>query len=230
MVRSCREVGGNWLRRRSVVLCISTCRRPEGLTRLLEAVAAFEDVDARLSVVVVENDLAGQGLEVCRGLAPGYRWPLRCLIEARRGYVFPRTRAIAAALEEDPHFIAQLDDDGWPCPRWLAEMLRVQRATDADLVGGPVVAHYMCSPPTWLERSDFYFYFNSRRTDMMRCLPGGDGNVLIRARLLRALMPEPFDPRFNRLGRRGPSALLSPRADRSHLRVGCARSSLRSNL
>ena len=181
----------------SVVLCISTCRRPEGLTRLLKAVAALEDVDARLSVVVVENDPGGQGLEVCRRLAPSYRWPLRCLVEERRGYVFPRNRALAAALEQAPDFIAQLDDDAWPCSRWLAEMLRVQRATDADLVGGPVVAQFACTPPPWLERSDFYFYFNTRRADMARCLPVGDGNVLIRALLLRARMPTPFDPRFN---------------------------------
>ena len=111
--------------------------------------------------------------------------------------MFPRNRAVAAALEEAPDFIAQLDDDAWPCSRWLAEMLRVQLATNADLVGGPVAAQFAHPPPTWLERSDFYFYFNKRRADMARCLPIGDGNVLFRARLLGALMPEPFDPRFN---------------------------------
>jgi succinoglycan biosynthesis protein ExoM len=190
----------------SVVLCISTCRRPEGLTRLLEAVATLEDVDARLSVVVVENDLEGQGLEVCRRLAPTYRWPLRCLVEERRGFVFPRNRAVAAALEENPDFIAQLDDDGWPSPRWLAEMLRVQRATDADMVGGPVIARFACTPPSWLQRSDFYFCFSDRRPDMARCFPIGSLNVLIRAQRLRALMPRPFDPRFNLTG--GEDSLL----------------------
>ena len=89
---------GSHGKRRALHLDLSSPRRA---TRLLKAVAALEDVDARLSVVV-ENDLEGQGLEVCRRLAPSYRWPLRCLVEERRGYVFPRNRALAAALEQVP--------------------------------------------------------------------------------------------------------------------------------
>ena len=101
-----------------VVLCICAARWG---SRLLEAVAEL-DFAGKLAVVVVDNDAAGaaEGLAVCgRMAAAGYRWPLTCAPEERRGIPFARNRAIALALEQDPDFIAALDDDERPSPGWL---------------------------------------------------------------------------------------------------------------
>lgn len=43
-----------------IVLGICTCRRPEGLERLLNSVAAI-DFAGSLSVIVVDNDEASEG-------------------------------------------------------------------------------------------------------------------------------------------------------------------------
>ena len=97
-----------------VVLCICTSARWG--SRLLQAVAEL-DFAGQLAVVVVDNDAAGaaEGLAVCGRMAAGYRWPLTCAPEERRGIPFPN-RAIALALEQDPDFIAALDDDERPSP------------------------------------------------------------------------------------------------------------------
>jgi succinoglycan biosynthesis protein ExoM len=187
-----------------VVLCICTCKRPIGLERLLEAVAEL-DFDGQLSVVVVDNDAASaaEGLAVCRrAAASGYRWPLVSAPEERRGIPFARNRAVALALEQDPDFIAALDDDERPARGWLREMLRVQAETGADAVGGPVLPEFAPDAPTWLIEGGF-FGRGSSRPDKAEVRLNACGNFMARASCYRALMPEPFDTRFALTGGEG---------------------------
>lgn len=180
-----------------VVLCICTCKRPLGLERLLGAVAELE-FDGQLSVVVVDNDAAGaaEGLAVCaRMVAAGYRWPLACAPEERRGISFARNRAVALALEQDAHFIAALDDDERPTRGWLREMLRVQAETGSDAVGGPVHPEFAPNAPAWVIEGGF-FGRGISRPDKAEVRLSVGGNFMARASCFRALMPEPFDPRF----------------------------------
>jgi succinoglycan biosynthesis protein ExoM len=187
-----------------VVLCICTCKRPLGLERLLEAVAEL-DFDGQLSVVVVDNDAAGaaEGIAVCRRLAAaGYRWPLACAPEERRGIPFARNRAVALALEQNPDFIAALDDDERPCRGWLREMLRVQAETGADAIGGPVLPEFAPAAPSWVIEGGF-FGRGSSRPDKAEVRLNACGNFMARASCFRALMPEPFDTRFALTGGEG---------------------------
>jgi succinoglycan biosynthesis protein ExoM len=186
-----------------VVLCICTCKRPLGLERLLEAVAEL-DFDGQLSVVVVDNDAAGaaEGIVVCRRMAAGYRWPLACAPEERRGIPFARNRAVALALEQNPDFIAALDDDERPCRGWLREMLRVQAETGADAIGGPVLPEFAPDAPSWVIEGGF-FGRGSSRPDKAEVRLNACGNFMARASCFRALMPEPFDTRFALTGGEG---------------------------
>ena len=187
-----------------VVLCICTCKRPVGLERLLEAVAEL-DFDGQLSVVVVDNDAAGaaEGIAVCTRLAAaGYRWPLACAPEERRGIPFARNRAVALALEQDPDFIAALDDDERPTRGWLREMLRVQAETGADAVGGPVLPEFAPDAPAWLINGGFFGRGGSR-ADKAEVRLNACGNFMARASCFRALLPEPFDTRFALTGGEG---------------------------
>jgi glycosyltransferase involved in cell wall biosynthesis len=187
-----------------VALCICTCKRPVGLERLLDAVAELY-YDGQLSVVVVDNDSAGaaEGLAVCtRMAAAGYRWPLTCAPEERRGIPFARNRAVALALEQDADFIAALDDDERPTRGWLREMLRVQAETGADAVGGPVLPEFAPDAPAWLVSGGFFGRGGSR-PDKAEVRLNACGNFMARASCFRALMPEPFDPRFALTGGEG---------------------------
>lgn len=181
-----------------VVLCICTCRRPAGLRRLLAAVAALR-FGGRLSVLVVDNDRDREGEAVCADLASDYRWPLTCVVESEPGISFARNRAAALALAGQPDFIAMLDDDEWPEPGWLAELLRSQSKTMADAVGGPVMPRFPAGHDEWQELAG-YFAVEPDRPDGAPCVLYAAGNFLARAECFRALMPAPFDPAFARTG------------------------------
>src|SRR5262245_8600140 len=72
----------------SVVLCIPTCRRPEGLRKLLSHVALL-GYRGRLSAVVVENDpQLRSGAEVTQRLACDFPFPLAVMVEQRRGQTY----------------------------------------------------------------------------------------------------------------------------------------------
>ena len=64
-------------------------------------------------------------------------WELVYAVEPRRGIPFGRNTAVRTAGDVD--FVAFLDDDEIADAAWLAELLRVQRATGADVVTGTVL-------------------------------------------------------------------------------------------
>lgn len=177
-----------------ITVAICTCRRPEGLARLLDALQRI-DADDALSVIVIENDERREGAQVCMQLAAGYRWPLHCAVEPKAGISYARNRAVAECLRHAPDAIAMLDDDEWPEKQWLQELLRIQRATDADVVGGPVVPRFALSGTL---RTNFrsYYGLDQKLPDGAGCVLYGAGNVLMRPSCFEALMPEPFDPAF----------------------------------
>jgi len=95
-----------------VVIAIPTCKRPESLARLLDAIAAL-DTDAEIFVLVADNDSRGhQGFDLCETRAPRYRWPLRAVIEPVRGIAPVRNRLVSEALKTD-FVCAQADDSGF---------------------------------------------------------------------------------------------------------------------
>lgn len=181
-----------------VALCICTFRRPEGLTNALEHVARL-DFDGDLTVVVADNDSAGEGLTVCQDIQSDYRWPLQMTAVSESGISYSRNAAATLALAEDPAFVAFLDDDEWPEPCWLKELLRVQAEQDADAVGGPTQSVFPEGTPENV-RSNQYYGADLGVKDGSACQLEAAGNFLIRADSLRALGPQFFHPDFAQSG------------------------------
>lgn len=180
-----------------VAIAICTHDRPEGLRRLLNAIADLKG-KADIVVVVVDNHPGRAGLDVCAELKQSYRWQIVTAFEPERGISQARNTACALALEQDVELIACLDDDEWPEAEWLSELLRVREQTGADVVGGPVWPSFVRTPPDWVVGGG---YFNPpNHADGSAALLEASGNFLIRAACLRALGPEPFDPTFSRTG------------------------------
>jgi len=176
-----------------IAITICTCERPIDLRRSLDSLTALQ-VEDQVSVVVVENGPNQEGRKVCETIAPTYRWPLKCVVEKRRGISFARNTAVDAALSDEPEFIVMIDDDEWVDRRWLQEILRVQRMCDADVVSGPVISVFADSPPKWIERGGFF--------DRPRMATGADtgatrtGNILFRSTLFATQARPWFDPEF----------------------------------
>jgi len=140
-----------------VAVCVITYQRPEGLRRLLEGLAGLtfhKTGSPDLRIAVVDNDAAGSARALCGKFAWGFPWPLTYRVEPRRGIPFARNASVAAAGDAD--FLVFVDDDEVPEPGWMEELLRVQRATGADVVAGPALPYFDGAVPDWVVRSKFF--------------------------------------------------------------------------
>lgn len=122
----------------AVGLC--TYKRRSSLERTLQHIAlAAQQVDSAPVIIVVDNDGDDPAVEQAvltfgaeSGLAVRYRIERTPGISAARNAIFDEAALIGA------RFMAMIDDDEWPTPEWLAELLKAQHEHGAVVVGGPV--------------------------------------------------------------------------------------------
>ncbi len=179
-----------------VTIAIPTFRRPRGLERLLAAIEKLETT-ANVSVLVADNDAErGDGATVCELLRTGnYRWPLEWIIVRQRGIAQTRNALIEHVLAKSrAEFIAMVDDDEWPDPRWLGTFLRAQKETGADVLYGAVVREYERRPGLWAAHCPGVA--STRITSESNDTVPGAGNVLLRRTCLEELPKPCFDPAF----------------------------------
>jgi glycosyltransferase involved in cell wall biosynthesis len=179
--------------RPAVSLCIPTFRRPEGLRKLLSHVAGLT-YPGSLDVIVVDNDAELAGEAVVRAMAAGFPFLLSSIAEPRRGQTYAYNTAFAAACRTPgTDYVAVLDDDEYPAPTWLGEMIAVAIRHEADIVGGPVFPVFE-DPGHWLAKGGLYA---PRRyvTGPVHMIYGA-GSMLIRRDVLAQYLDEPFSHAF----------------------------------
>jgi succinoglycan biosynthesis protein ExoM len=183
-----------------VLVGIATYKRPHMLQRLLRAIEKFE-TNADVRVLVAENDaVAREGIAVVENLLlSGYRFPLESIVVEMRGLTYSRNAILEFGFS-DPSvdFIATMDDDQWPEPLWLDELLKVQRETMADIVAAAVWPEFEVRPPQWALKSRVYVYDTTTTglVDMIR----GNGGVLLSRSITNLLSPPWYDHEFARTG------------------------------
>ncbi len=181
-----------------IVLCICTYRRPDGLAKLLTALPALHASDDMI-VVVSDNDAGKEGVTVCEALPEDYPFKVIALNETQAGISAARNTATNEALKHKPDFIAFLDDDEWPEPQWLSELLRVQTEQSADVVGGPTRPVFPEGAPAELLDNPYYGA-DMGLSDASQCELQAGGNFLLRADILKPLAPTFFRPEFAHSG------------------------------
>ena len=181
-----------------IVLCICTFRRPDGLKKLLDALPTLES-SSGLQVVVADNDIGKQGMDVCHALPADYPFTVHSLNETQAGISAARNAATTEALKYDPDFIVFLDDDEWPEPQWLSELLRVQQQCAADVVGGPTRPEFPENTPADLLDNPYYGA-DMNLPDGTQCELQAGGNFLVKADVLKPLAPMFFRPEFAHSG------------------------------
>jgi glycosyltransferase involved in cell wall biosynthesis len=176
-----------------VAVCIASYRRPERLLALLGALDAqrFDGERPGIALVVADNDAEGSARAVCEQAAERLSLPIHYAHEPRKGIPYARNAAVAAA--GDAEWIAFIDDDEIPDPRWLATLLAVQRETGADVVTGPVLPRFERVPMPWIAQGGFFA--PARRPTGTALDTAFTNNALVRARAL-AEAGELFDLRF----------------------------------
>ena len=182
----------------NIVLGVCTYRRPDGLAKLLNSLPALEG-DNRLTVVVADNDAAGEGKAVCDALAADYPFDVHAFIQATSGISAIRNAVALKALSFDPDVVAFLDDDEWPEPQWLAELLRILKEHDADVVGGPTLPEFPESADQAL-RNNPYYGADLQLADGSACQLQAGGNFLIKACVLARYSPAFFHENFAHTG------------------------------
>jgi succinoglycan biosynthesis protein ExoM len=138
-----------------VAICICTFKRQELLRALLRGIAqlTFRKVPTpQIQIVIADNDEGASARQVCR-TAP-LPWPIRYVVEPKRGITYARNRTIMEA--GSPDFVAFIDDDEIPSPHWLDELLWAQAEFAADVVSGPVLPTYAPRVADWVRKGGFF--------------------------------------------------------------------------
>jgi glycosyltransferase involved in cell wall biosynthesis len=176
-----------------VVVAIPTFRRPKKLARLLDALERVRTA-SRVSVIVADNDATlHEGADLCARRAPSDRWKLTSIVVAERGISHVRNALIEHALATtSASFIAMIDDDEWPSPQWLDELLRVQAETGADVVQGSILFPDPSNPSL----TNCEGIASVRRSTGVVSMLQGTGNLLIARTCIAGLSRPWFDPAF----------------------------------
>jgi glycosyltransferase involved in cell wall biosynthesis len=182
------------------VVCIPTFRRPAGLKKTLESLAAQAGAK-HFAVVVVENDAEKlEGKQVAEAIFASRALSGFHVVESKQGNCSAINTAFRTARESFPtaEFFLMIDDDEEASSTWLAGMIDTARSSGADLVGGPVVRRFESDASPGLQMHPLFCstITSSGETDTLH----GTGNCLIRRRVLEALGEPTLDPRFNFLG------------------------------
>jgi glycosyltransferase involved in cell wall biosynthesis len=188
------------LKSAGTVVCIPTFRRPAGLRRTLQSLAAQAGTEP-FAVVVVENDPQKlEGKQVADAIFASRTLAGFCVIESRQGNCNAINTAFSTARERFPaaEFFLMIDDDEEASSTWLAGMIGTARSSEADLVGGPVVRRFESDAHQVLQKHPL-FHSTITRSGETASLHG-TGNCLIRRRVLEAFGDPILDPRFNFLG------------------------------
>jgi glycosyltransferase involved in cell wall biosynthesis len=179
-----------------LAICVITCRRKEGLARLLRSIAEMT-VPAPIqdiAMFVIDNDAGESAREVVETFQSGFPIALYYGREPRQGISFARNRALQLAQGHD--FVVFIDDDEAVSGAWLSQLAQTQRWGDFDLVTGPVKPIYEKAPPAWLRHMKFFEKNGFRLDRGVRAT--GSNNMLIRMGALPAA--EAFLPVFNLMG------------------------------
>lgn len=182
----------------SITVAICTFRRPVGLKRLLLEFARQKGISHHaVRLVVVDNDPEATARAVVEDiLSHGYPYPVDYFVETHPGVAHARNRCLA---ESSAEYMAFIDDDEIPTEGWLAELLKSQITTQADIVCGPVLPRFDSTPPVWVLEGRFFERKRYPDNTRITWLDSRTGNVLF-SRDVIELAGGRFDERFSASG------------------------------
>ena len=109
----------------AVSVCVCTRRRPEGLKKLLESLAAATEPPGGMEIIVVENDEAAQTRSaVDSAISRFSHVPVGYFVEPRQNIALARNLSVAKARGA---WLAFIDDDEVASKGWIVNLLSTAR-------------------------------------------------------------------------------------------------------
>lgn len=189
--------GGN--RAVRVLIAIPTFRRPDGLKRLLAAISAMK-TQADIRILVADNEgPGGAGLAAVEEIKASYRFPIEAIAVPERGLTSVRNAMITHARKDATlDHVAMIDDDEWPTENWIDDLVAMQRATGASVVGGPNLPVFAPGAPGWARHCPLFV--SDDMPDGPVDIVWGTCNLLLDKTAFAHSDSNLFDPLFNRSG------------------------------
>jgi len=130
----------------SVIIC--TYNRSSSLKIVLDGILTQQEVDSLgYEVIVVDNNSSDDTAAVIDFYEKKFGGKLRHFFEGQGGITAARNRGIT---EAHGNFLAFTDDDVRVDSRWLFNIAKVCRETEADAIGGRFLADYPENTPRWI--------------------------------------------------------------------------------
>jgi glycosyltransferase involved in cell wall biosynthesis len=172
----------------SVTVVLPTFRRPNGLARVLGALAEQQDPGVPWDVVVVDNDQRPGAAAVFAAHEHDLPVPASIVHEPTPGATRARNSGVALASGD---VIAFVDDDVVPDRAWLARLVAPIVSGRADAAGGRVALDPSVPLPSWLGPDWIGYLSLYERGPDERVLASDDyvltANAAFRAERIRAI-------------------------------------------
>lgn len=132
---------------------VCTYRRPY-LERALRSLGALRlPPETTVRIIVADNDSMPSARRLVYAAAGWLPFEIRYVHCPASNISLARNACLEASSGD---FLAFVDDDEEVSPDWLVELLAAARASDADVVLGPVRAVYREDAPGWMRKGDFH--------------------------------------------------------------------------
>jgi succinoglycan biosynthesis protein ExoM len=169
-----------------VLVAIPTCRRPEGLTVLLQSLVS-QTSSEKFDILVCDNAPTGSATQsICESFQ--VLFTKGCFFVEpvmQRGISPVRNRMLDFAFMQHRYdVVLMVDDDEIAEPDWLEKILSFYQANKYDVVGGRVRGVFPANKPAWV--SGLALYWDTECTSGPVDLIEGTGNVLISRDIIQA--------------------------------------------
>lgn len=176
-----------------ICVCICTYKRADRLRALLSDLTKQHTAGLfTYSAVIADNDPARSAEATVTELRTTLTMPVKYCSEPRRGIALARNKVVANA---EGDYLALIDDDEFPTPRWLLNLFNTCNQFKVDGVLGPVKRHFEETPPEWFRRSRLYDRRVNPTGMRVHWHEARTGNALLRRELF-AGDSLPFRPQF----------------------------------
>lgn len=181
------------MKKEHVCVCICTYKRPLLLARAIRHVQN-QNTDELFdySIIIIDND----SNETARCVISQQYKNIIYDVEPVQNIALARNRAVKNAFGD---FIAFMDDDEFPCSRWLLNLYKTQKKYQKAGVLGPVKPHFDGTPPKWLISSGICERPNLTTGTILDSRFTRTGNALIKSAIFKN-ESNLFDPKFGRTG------------------------------